>query len=98
MAALNVLPADTVTRVSEYVPEIVRFVEKIEERGFAYSDGDGSIYFDVGKFDGRAANPDGTTEEWEHNYAKLAPWSKGNTRLIDEGEGQSNLLLGSRAT
>jgi len=96
MAALNVLPADTVTRVSEYVPEIVRFVEKIEERGFAYSDGAGSIYFDVAAFDGRKVHEDGTQEDWEHTYAKLAPWSKGNSRLIDEGEGE-HILLSSRS-
>lgn len=89
MAALNVLPADTLTRVSEYVPEIVRFVEKIEERGYAYSDGAGSVYFDVAAFDGRKRNEGGEMEAWEHTYAKLAPGSKGNLQLIEEGEGEN---------
>ncbi len=44
MAALNVLPADVITRVSEYVPEIVDYIAKIMERGFAYS-GERFSYF-----------------------------------------------------
>jgi cysteinyl-tRNA synthetase len=36
MALLNVKPCDILTRVSEYVPEIVAFVEKIIANGFAY--------------------------------------------------------------
>ena len=34
MAALNVLPADVLTRVSEYVPEIVEYVQKIIDNGY----------------------------------------------------------------
>lgn len=36
MQALNVRPCDVLTRVSEYVPEIVGFVSKIMENGYAY--------------------------------------------------------------
>ena len=32
MEALNVLPADCLTRVSEYVPEIVDYIQKIIDR------------------------------------------------------------------
>ncbi|EPY87591.1 hypothetical protein CB1_000234015 [Camelus ferus] len=34
MEALNVLPPDVLTRVSEYVPEIVDFVQKIVDNGY----------------------------------------------------------------
>jgi cysteinyl-tRNA synthetase len=34
MAALNILPADVLTRVSEYVPEIITYIEKIIENGY----------------------------------------------------------------
>jgi len=34
MEALNVLPPDVLTRVSEYVPEIVNFVQKIVDNGY----------------------------------------------------------------
>ncbi|KAJ8343207.1 hypothetical protein SKAU_G00305360, partial [Synaphobranchus kaupii] len=36
MDALNVLPPDVLTRVSEYVPEIVDFVNKVIENGYGY--------------------------------------------------------------
>ena len=36
MQALNVRPADVLTRVSEYVPEIVDYVQKIIGNGYAY--------------------------------------------------------------
>lgn len=86
MDQLNVLPADTLTRVSEYVPEVVAFVEGIVDRGFAYHDGQGSLYFDSVGYDGAVRQGlDGG--EWKHSYAKLAPWSKGNSQLLAEGEG-----------
>lgn len=89
MAKLNVLPPDTITRVTEYVPEVVEFVQRIVDKGFGYADQDGSVWFDVAAFDGRKKQAGGEAEdEWEHVYAKLAPWSKGNTRLLEEGEGQ----------
>jgi len=82
MERLHILRPDIVTRVSEYVDEIVSFVEKIEDNGFAY-EGGGSVWFDVAKFEG--ADGDG----FRHEYAKLQPGSKGNKKLIDEGEGES---------
>jgi cysteinyl-tRNA synthetase len=87
MARLRILPPDTVTRVSEYVPEIVAFVERIVENGFAY-EGGGSVWFDVAKFEGAKS-----TEGWAHEYAKLQPGSKGNRKLMDEGEGELLLTL-----
>uniref|UniRef100_A0A6B2E990 Cysteine--tRNA ligase, cytoplasmic n=1 Tax=Phlebotomus kandelakii TaxID=1109342 RepID=A0A6B2E990_9DIPT len=74
MVALNVNPPDVLTRVSEYVPEIVAFIERIIERGFAY-ESNGSVYFDVGRFDG------------ENFYAKLVPEAFGDAKSLAEGEG-----------
>lgn len=85
MARLRILPPDAVTRVSEYVPEIVAFTQQIVENGFAY-EGGGSIWFDVGKFEGAKAQDE--TGLWCHEYAKLQPGSKGNRKLLDEGEGE----------
>jgi len=64
MRRLNVALPDAITRVTEYVPEIVAYIEKIIENGYAYA-ANGSVYFDVGKF-GNHAN---------HKYAKLEPTS-----------------------
>lgn len=83
MKRLNVLPPSQLTRVSEYVPEIVTFTEKIIRNGFAYDDGTGNVYFDTKAFDG-ADLSDGE----KASYAKLAPWSKGNKELLAEGEGE----------
>ena len=77
MSLLNVKRPDVLTRVSEYVPEIITFVEKIIENGFAYRLQDGSVYFDTVAF-GNHPN---------HEYAKLCPWAAGNTKLVEEGEG-----------
>lgn len=76
MARLKVREPDIVTRVTEYVPEIVAYVERIIQNGYAY-EAEGSVYFDTLTFDGT----DG------HNYAKLEPWSKGNRELLEGGEG-----------
>lgn len=86
MARLRVLPPDTITRVSEYVPEIVSFVQRIVDNGFAY-EGGGSVWFNVDKFEG--AEGDG----FRHEYAKLQPSSKGNKKLLDEGEGMFGMFI-----
>lgn len=76
MSALNVLPPDVVTRVSEYVPEIVDYVEKIIDEGFGYQS-KGSVYFDTARFDGDPG----------HFYAKLVPEAFGDQKALREGEG-----------
>uniref|UniRef100_H3CGN7 Cysteine--tRNA ligase, cytoplasmic n=1 Tax=Tetraodon nigroviridis TaxID=99883 RepID=H3CGN7_TETNG len=76
MEALNVLPPDVLTRVSEYVPEIVDFVAKVISNGYGY-ESNGSVYFDTAKFD---ASP-------QHSYAKLVPEAVGDQKALQEGEG-----------
>ncbi|KAJ7933817.1 tRNA synthetases class I (C) catalytic domain-containing protein [Mycena leptocephala] len=85
MTRLRVRQPDTVTRVTEYVPEIISFVEGIVKNGFAY-ESEGSIYFDTEAFD----NSDG------HDYAKLEPWSKGNRELLEDAEGALSQKTGRR--
>jgi cysteinyl-tRNA synthetase len=77
MEALNVLPADVLTRVSEYVPEVVDYIQEIVAKGFAY-ESNGSVYFDVVKF---SSAPD-------HTYAKLVPEAVGDLTALAEGEGE----------
>ncbi|KAJ7594469.1 tRNA synthetases class I (C) catalytic domain-containing protein [Mycena floridula] len=86
MARLNVREPDTLTRVTEYVPEIVSFVEGIIKNGYAYESG-GSVYFDTQTFD----------KADDHSYAKLEPWSKGNRELMEDGEGSLSDKTGSRS-
>ena len=48
MAAMNVQPPDTITRVTDYLPEIVQFVGELESKGFAYRGAKtGSLWFDT---------------------------------------------------
>ncbi|XP_071489669.1 probable cysteine--tRNA ligase, mitochondrial [Diadema antillarum] len=47
MAQLNVLPATVYTRVSDHIPHIVAFIERIVQNGYGYPTSNGSVYFDV---------------------------------------------------
>jgi cysteinyl-tRNA synthetase len=86
MTRLNILPPRRVIRVSDVVPEIVAFVEKIIEAGCAYPTRDGDVYFDVAAF--QAAG---------HQYAKLKPSNAGDTeKLLADGEGSLSLGAGKR--
>ncbi|GIY91364.1 cysteine--tRNA ligase, cytoplasmic [Caerostris extrusa] len=77
MEALNVLQPDAVTRVTEYIPEIINYVEKIIENGLAY-ESNGSVYFDTNKFD----------QMPNHFYGKLVPEAFGDLKKLQEGEGE----------
>lgn len=94
MHALHIERPTTLTRVSEYLPEIVSFVEGIVQRGYAY-EGGGSVWFDTVKFEGAKGAGEGDAE-WQHTYAKLQPWSKGNRELLEDGEGMSPRRGGRR--
>jgi len=86
MESLGVRRPDVVTRVTEYVPQVVTSVSEIIANGFAY-ESNGSVYFDTEAF--KAAG---------HEYPKLVP-PGGNdgkddgeeddavAKLIAEGEG-----------
>jgi cysteinyl-tRNA synthetase len=76
MATLNVLPPTTTTRVSEFIPENVAFVDKLVHKGFAYPTRDGSVYFDIAAYEAAG-----------HHYAKLQPWNRGDEGLMADGEG-----------
>ena len=74
--ALNCVDPDEVTRVTEYGQQIVEFVAKVQENGFAYPTSDGSVYFDIEAFE--AAN---------NHYARLEPWNRNDKDLQADGEG-----------
>ncbi|KAI9802282.1 MAG: hypothetical protein M1833_001788 [Piccolia ochrophora] len=73
---LNCLPPSALTRVTEFVPQIVHFVERIVSKGFGYPTTDGSVYFDSRAFE-KAGN----------TYARLTPWNRNNKELQADGEG-----------
>lgn len=50
--ALGLRLPTAITRVSEHMPEVVEYIGKIAENGYAYGAG-GDVYFDVAKFAAR---------------------------------------------
>jgi cysteinyl-tRNA synthetase len=84
MDALNVMRPDVITRVTEYVPQIVKFVEKIVDKGFAY-EAEGSVYFDIAAF-----------EKGGNTYARLKPENKNDESLREDGEGSLSKNLGGK--
>lgn len=78
---LGVRDPDVVTRVTEYVPQVIDYIAKIEKNGFAYR-GKTSVFFDTEAY-----------KKAGHPYPKLKPGSA-NTAAADatedemaEGEG-----------
>ncbi len=51
MASLGVAPADVEPKVTDHIPEIIRIIEKLIERGVAYESA-GDVYYAVEKFRG----------------------------------------------
>ncbi len=49
---LGILPVDAYPRATEYVDAMVRWVERLEEKGLAYRAEDGSVYFSISAFPG----------------------------------------------
>lgn len=77
MAMLGVMPPNIMTRVTEYMDEIVAYIQKIIDRGLAY-ESNGSVYFNVEAFE--------KTDTM--HYCKLAPEQIHNAALLAEGEGK----------
>jgi cysteinyl-tRNA synthetase len=50
MSKLGVQYPHTIIRVSEVIPHISRYIQKIMDNGFAYPTKDGSIYFDTTRY------------------------------------------------
>ncbi|KAL1524602.1 hypothetical protein AB1Y20_019491 [Prymnesium parvum] len=85
MEALSVRLPDALTRVTEYVPQIVSFVEDIVAKGLAY-ESNGSVYMDITAF--RAAG---------HAYPKLDPSkAKATAAEMAESEGTHKAASGEK--
>lgn len=67
---------EILTRVTEYVPEIIQFIQKIIDNGFAY-ESNGSVYFAV----------DAYQKDGRFLYGILEPGNCQNQELLQEAEG-----------
>ena len=76
LQTMNCLPVSEITRVTEYVPQIVDYISRIESNGYAYKTSDGSVYFDISAF-----------ERDGNSYPRLEPSSRNDTGLQADGEG-----------
>jgi len=58
IAALNIEKAEHYPRATEHIPEMVALIKKLMNKGYAYKGEDGSIYYDISKFEdyGKLAN------------------------------------------
>jgi cysteinyl-tRNA synthetase len=79
MSRLGVKVPDLITRVSEYIPEIIEYINQLVAKGYAY-ESNGSVYFNTKEF-----------ESCGHQYGKLMPEQIGNSDLLAEGEGALSL-------
>uniref|UniRef100_A0A7S0LM51 cysteine--tRNA ligase n=1 Tax=Coccolithus braarudii TaxID=221442 RepID=A0A7S0LM51_9EUKA len=76
MAALNIRSVDVLSRVTEYVPQVIDFIRVIVDKGLAY-ESNGSVYMDIG-----ACRSKG------HVYPKLEPSkAKATQAEMEESEG-----------
>ena len=75
MAALGVREPDLVTRVTEFVPQIVDYIQGIVQNGYAY-ESNGSVYFDTHAF-----------KSGGYDYRKLKPGVDTSAEEMAEGEG-----------
>ena len=50
LKSLNCKRPSIILRVTQYIPEIIRFIEKLIECKLAYSTKSGSVYFNTKKF------------------------------------------------
>ena len=48
-AALNITRPDVVCRATDHISDMIKFVEKLEDKGYAYF-ANGNVYFDTAKF------------------------------------------------
>jgi cysteinyl-tRNA synthetase len=52
MRALHLDRPEHITRATEFIPQMARFIADLEKKGFAYKTEDGSYYFRIAKFPG----------------------------------------------
>ncbi|MDR2634354.1 MAG: cysteine--tRNA ligase [Clostridiales bacterium] len=92
IAALNIGRPEIIAKATEHIPDMIKYVQKLEELGYAYETSDG-IYFDVAKFPGYGKLSGARLEEQiagarvevnleKHNPQDFALWKKAEPNHI----------------
>ena len=89
MSRLNVLPPDAVTRVSDYVEEIIVYIKTIMANGYCY-ESNGSVYFDTAAF---SSAPSKTYGKLDPSKIKLGSGDGADGTDWTEGKSSAELLL-----
>ena len=51
LAKLDIEPAEHYPAATDYIPEMIRIIETLFEKGYAYQSEDGSVYYSIGRFE-----------------------------------------------
>ena len=52
LRTLNIEPAEKYPAATDHIPEMIALIQKLIEKGVAYTSGDGSVYYSIDKFPG----------------------------------------------
>lgn len=52
MKALNITPSDVEPRATEHIPSIIKLIERLMDKGYAYQSENGDVCYQVDKFEG----------------------------------------------
>ena len=47
---LKMIPANSFPKATDAIPKMIKMIERLLEKGFAYREDDGSVYFNIGSF------------------------------------------------
>jgi cysteinyl-tRNA synthetase len=104
-AALGILPPDFTPRATEYVPQMLSIIEKLEEKGLAYKSEDGDVNYAVrnfpgyGKLSGKSLDDLRAGERVDVNTGKRDPldfvlWKAAKASEPDEAKWDSKWGIG----
>lgn len=100
MTKLNIQKPKVVIRVSEVIPEIIAYIQKIMDNGFAYPTKDGSVYFDSVAYENAGyvfGNNDVDIEEYKGKVDVKVLLSKRNRRDFSLWKGREKSEVGFSA-
>lgn len=101
ITALNIEKAEHYPRATEHIPEMVALIKKLMDKGYAYKGEDGSIYYDISKFEdygklakikieelipGARVKVDDYAKEEAHDFALWKAWDEQDGDVFWETE------------